>query len=85
MTVVARMILPRLDMAAGVVACPECAQDDALVVTVDVEDTSETPAFMRCDAGHQWADQQVTRGFAVEVFELMKREFPDLIRLSAMD
>lgn len=84
MTVIANLILPRMDMVAGVVACPECRQDDGLVVSVDVEDTSETPAFMRCDTGHQWADVQVTRGLAVEIFELMKSKYPESIRLSVM-
>lgn len=85
MTVVANLILPRMDMAAVVVACPECSQDDGLVVTVDLEDRSETPAFMRCDTGHQWADVQVTRGLAGEIFDLMREKHPKLIRYSDMD
>jgi uncharacterized protein YbaR (Trm112 family) len=85
MTVVANLILPRMDMAVGVVACPECRQDDGLLVSVDVEDTSETPAFMRCDAGHQWADVQMTRGLAVEIFELMRDKYPEHLRLSNID
>ncbi|MFG2473547.1 hypothetical protein [Streptomyces fagopyri] len=85
MTVVANLTLPRMAMAAGVVACPQCAQNDGLVVTVDVEDRSETPAFMRCDAGHQWADVQITRGLAGEIYDLMREKYPETIRLSSLD
>lgn len=85
MTVFARLILPTLDLEAGPLRCPVCRQVDGLVVSVDVEDRSETPAFMSCDTGHQWADAQVTRGLAVEIFELMKAKYPELIRLSALE
>ncbi|MFE5139260.1 hypothetical protein ACFRDV_16555 [Streptomyces fagopyri] len=85
MTVVASLTLPRMDMEAGVVACADCGQDEGLVVTVDVEDRSETPAFMRCDAGHQWADVQMTRGFAGEIYDLMREKYPETIRLRSLD
>lgn len=84
MTVYADLTLPSLDMAEGVVRCPECGQEDGLVVSVDVEDSSETPAFMRCDRAHRWADRQITRGLAVEIYELIRDKHPELIHLSPM-
>ncbi|QFZ73994.1 hypothetical protein GFH48_12730 [Streptomyces fagopyri] len=85
MTVFARLILPTLDLEAGPLACPICKQVDGLVVSVDVEDRSETPAFMSCDTGHRWADAQMTRGLAVEIFELMKDKYPETLELSVIE
>lgn len=85
MTVFAELTLPSLDIADAPLQCPTCGQRDGLVVTVDVEDRSETPAFLRCSAAHQWADLLMTRGLAGEIFDLMKSKYPETIRLTDMD
>ncbi|MGV9707467.1 hypothetical protein [Streptomyces sp. NPDC003483] len=40
---------------------------------------------MRCDAGHQWADVQITRGLAGEIYDLMREMCPEMIQLSSLD
>lgn len=85
MTVFAELILPSLDVGDEPLECPTCGQRDGLVVTVDVEDRSETPAFLRCDAGHQWADPLMTRGLAGEIYDLMKAKHADRFSLTDID
>jgi hypothetical protein len=82
---IAEITVPLLHKSGDVIACPTCGQDEGLTIIVDVADSSETPAFMRCDDAHQWAEPRVTRRFAAEVFAVIERNHPEVIDWSEVD
>jgi hypothetical protein len=77
--VIADITMPPMFKAGIVIECPVCGQDDELRLTADTSDTSETAAFVKCDAGHQWAEPRVTRRFAAEVCAMLVKNHPEVI------
>jgi hypothetical protein len=75
--VIADITMPPMLKSGIVIECPRCGQDDELRLTADTDDTSETAAYVKCDAGHQWAEVRVTRRFAAEVYDMLERNHPE--------
>ncbi|WP_019072399.1 hypothetical protein [Streptomyces hokutonensis] len=84
MNVIAELRVPPLYRGDRQAACPVCGQFDELTLIIDSEDASETPAFMRCDDGHQWAEPAVPRRIGAGLFALRLRDHPELIDWSAV-
>nr|WSY53810.1 hypothetical protein OG999_29325 [Streptomyces sp. NBC_00886] len=84
MNVIAELRMPPMYRGDRQVACPVCGQCDDLTLIIDGVDASETPAFMRCDDGHQWAEPAVPRRIGAELLARKERSHPDMIDWSAV-
>ncbi|WP_328449878.1 hypothetical protein OG780_19365 [Streptomyces sp. NBC_00386] len=59
----------RVSKGGALIACPECAAADDLVLSVDGDDRSESASFVRCPDGHLWAEPLISRRVGVELLE----------------
>jgi hypothetical protein len=76
---IAEAEMPVLVKGDEVIACPVCGQEDGLIVVIDSDDFTETPSFMKCDDGHQWAEPRFPRRLGAEFLALVEKTRPESI------
>lgn len=81
---IAEMEMPVLLKGKEVIECLVCGQYDDLTLIIDSDDFSESPSFMRCDDGHQWAEPRFPRRLGAELLALKERNSPETIDWSAV-
>jgi len=84
MNVIAEITMPVLVKDKAVIECPVCGQDDDLTLIIDSGDFSETPSYMKCDDGHQWAEPRFPRHMGAELFARKLRDHPEMVDWSAV-
>lgn len=85
LNVIAEMAMPAMEHGGVPVACPVCGQDEELILIIDGGDFSETPSFMRCDDGHQWAEPAIPRRLGAELLAGKAEDSPETFDWSAVE
>lgn len=83
--VIAELRMPVLVKDKAVIECPQCEQYDDLTLIIDSDDYSETASYMRCDAGHTWAEPRFPRRMGAELLARKERDHPETIDWSAVE
>ena len=81
---IAEMEMPVLLKGKEVIECLVCGQYDDLTLIIDSDDFSESPSYMKCDDGHQWAEPRFPRRLGAELLALKERNSPETIDWSAV-
>ncbi|MFF4836573.1 hypothetical protein [Streptomyces sp. NPDC001315] len=76
---IAEAEMPVLRYGDEVIACPVCGQFDSLILIIDSDDRTETPSFMKCDDGHQWAEPRFPRRIGAGFLALVEEARPESI------
>ncbi|MFF4836574.1 hypothetical protein [Streptomyces sp. NPDC001315] len=68
-----------LGIDGQLIACPTCGAGEALALGMDLDDHTDAPSYMSCQAGHSWAEERLPRRLGAELLATILDIEPGLL------